>query len=132
VGLGFATVVKRLAVRLTSSFLDAPVALKLLIVSGWLYSTVHHLVTDQGSWTLSLALQLLFTGLWLLRLRWFWWLMAIGSVIVIVTYPLEGRSPWLIAYTVFFLVLVLWPSTYVYVTRRPLPSWVPALPGQSG
>jgi hypothetical protein len=124
--------VMRLAVRLRSSFLDAPIPLKLLIAFGWLYLIVYPLFADQGSWLLSLALQVLFTGLWLLRLRWFWWLMVIGGVIAIVTYPFEGGSLWLMGYTVIYFVLVLWPSTYVYVTRRPLPSWVPALPGQSG
>jgi hypothetical protein len=109
--------------------------LKLLIVTGLLYAVIFAAVAIVDGNTLRVALFVLaplFSVLWLMRWRWYWWFAAVGGVISLITDPLEGRSAWLIAWSVFTLVLVLWPSTYMFVTRRPLPSWVTALPGQSG
>ncbi len=119
--------VRGFATRLTTSYAQGPWSFKLLILVSLLYWAITGIVAILTGDTLRIALlpgTPVFLVLWLLRLRWWWWLMAVGGAIALVTLPLEGRSGWLIAWTAFTLVLVCWPSTYTYVTRRPLPAWV--------
>ena len=115
---------RRAAAKLTSSFIDAPLSVKALLIYGWLYSLVGPILTEKTWFYALLPLSFLLSLLWLLRLRWFWWLMAIGGVLGLITGPIEGQSPWLVASNALSLVLTLWPSTYTFATRRPLPTWL--------
>jgi len=117
---------RRFSARLTTSFEEGPWSFKLLIAASLLYWVIMGTVAIVAGDTLRIAflpLTPLFVVLWLLRLRWFWWLGAIGAAIGLLTMPLEGHLGWSFAWMVFSSVLVLWPSTYTYVTRRPLPAW---------
>lgn len=120
----FVLMLKEAAAKLTSSFIDAPLSVKALLVYGWLHSLVGPILTEKTWIYALLPLSLLLSLLWLLRLRWFWWLMAIGGVLGLITGPIDGQTPWLVASNAISLVLTLWPSTYTFVTRRPLPTWL--------
>lgn len=124
--------VKRFAARLRTSFVEAPWSLKLLLVYEALWSLIAPAVSGVTLTYALLPLSALFLVLWLLRLRWFWWFSVVSAVIMLILDPVEGRSAWLLVLAAVDLVLVLWPSTYTYVTRRPLPSWAVALAGQTG
>jgi len=118
--------VRRFVARLTTSFEEGPWSFKLLIAASLLYWAIAGIVAIVTGNVLRIALlplTPLFLVLWLLRLRWLWWFIAISSAIALITLPLEGQSGWLIAWTALTFVLILWPSAYTYVTRRPLPAW---------
>lgn len=123
---------RRAATKLMSSFADAPLSVKALVIYGWLDSLAGPILTGKTWFYALFPLSFLLSLLWLLRLRWFWWLMAIGSVPGLITGPIEGQSPWLIASNVPFLVLTLWPSTYTFVTKRPLPAWFGTFGSEKG